>query len=125
MNTIRRGSKGRMWLAAGCILATFVVAGQSVSGESQGGQTIIGEVFAEQYEANGDVSIVSILDDTWGAVLVAPAGQGGELLTQVGMIVEATGEIEETEEGDYVITVDSYRIVDESGDDSGSSDEDA
>jgi len=116
---------GWMWVAAACIMATLVVAGQSVFGESQGEQTIVGEVFAEQYDANGDVSMVSILDDTWGAVLVAPSGKGGELLTQVGTVVEATGDIAETEEGDYVIKVDSYRIVDEGEGEVEPSDEDA
>jgi len=102
---------GRLLLAAGFVLAICVATGQPASAEAHGEQTLVGEVFAEQYDENGEVSGVSIFDDNWGTVMVSPAGQGRELLSRVGMLVEATGEVEETEEGDYVITVKTYRIV--------------
>ena len=102
---------GRLLLAAGFVLAIGAAAGRPASGEAHGEQTLVGEVFAEQYDENGEVSGVSIFDDNWGTVMVSPAGQGRELLSRVGMLVEATGEVEETEEGDYVITVKRYRIV--------------
>jgi len=112
------GRKNMRWnnrclsVAAGLLLL-LAFTGTPASGESHGEQTIAGEIFAEEYNGEGEVTVVSIFDEEWGTVTVSPAGRGHELLARVGALVEATGEIEESEEGDYVISVKSYRVIDE------------
>ena len=100
------------------ILVLLTSFGRPAVGKSHGEQVIAGEVFVEEYDGSGEVSSVSILDESWGKVLVSPAGKGLELLDRIGSYVEATGTVDETDEGDYIITVKSYKVVDVEDDES-------
>jgi hypothetical protein len=75
--------------------------------------TISGEIEAADYDDDGEVNQVAVFDSEWGSVLVLKSGKGNELLSLVGVIVSATGELSELDDDSgysYAIEVTSYTI---------------
>jgi len=97
-------------LAAILFALLLVGPGTAVAEETV---TISGEIEAADYDDDGEVTQVSIYDSEWGSVLVLKGGKGNELLSHVGAVVSAAGELSELDDDSgysYAIEVTSYTI---------------
>ncbi len=74
--------------------------------------TIEGVVGAVDCDEAGQVSLVSILTDTYEEYLVVDNKAGKELLEREGEEVRATGMVSESEFGEFSIIVSTYEVLD-------------
>jgi hypothetical protein len=117
---------GKRWqmqtLSILIVLVLLALIAGSVAAEDPGFQpqqaTIAGMVRGIDEDDEGHPRRVCIQDDNLPSpVLVADDDKGRELLTLVGSQVEASGTLEHTEEAeaegyDFMIRIDSYRVLD-------------
>lgn len=98
------------------LILTGALTGQARGEEDRATWTVTGQVQVDQEDDDGNVLSVFIEDFDQGDFLVAGDGAGAELVDHVGETVEAIGWVtEDDDEGfyDYIIHVESYKILDE------------